>query len=151
MDIKDFLHSDAIILHMEAQSSEDVIKELGGKLYDLGFVKDGFVKATLEREANLPTGLELGGSVHAAIPHVDIEYVNKPALGLATLEEPVIFHSMIDKTKDIPVRLVIMLALEQPKSQIEMLQQIAGLLQSPDIINKIMEAGTADEVYAALG
>lgn len=150
MEIKKFLDSKAITLNLDAGSSEDVIRELGGKLYDLGFVKDGFVEATLEREANMPTGLELMGDVNAAIPHVDIEYVNKSALGLATLKSPVSFKSMIDREKDVPVQLVIMLALDQPKSQIEMLQNVAGLLQSPDTIQALMAAKTPEEIYLAL-
>jgi mannitol/fructose-specific phosphotransferase system IIA component (Ntr-type) len=36
----------------------------------------------------MPTGLPLGGEFNAAIPHVDIEYVNKSALALATLCTP---------------------------------------------------------------
>lgn len=150
MQIRKFLDADAITLKLDANTSEDVIRELGGKLFDLGFVKDGFVEATLEREANMPTGLELMGDVNAAIPHVDIEYVNKPALGLATLVKPVSFKSMIDKEKDVPVQLVIMLALDQPKSQIEMLQNVAGLLQSPDTIQALMTAKSPEEIYLAL-
>lgn len=151
MEIPKFLDAKAISLNLDATSSEDVIRELGGKLYDLGFVKEGFVEATLEREANMPTGLELMGDVNAAIPHVDIEYVNKPALGLATLANEVVFKSMVDRETDVPVRLVIMLALDQPKSQIEMLQNVAGLLQSPETIQALMNAKTPEEIYLALG
>jgi galactitol PTS system EIIA component len=150
MNIIDFLNPEAIFIQYEAKNSEEVIGVLGAKLYQLGYVKDNFIEAALEREADMPTGLPLGGEINAAIPHVDIEYVNRPALGFATLKEPVIFCNMVDKDEKVPVRLVIMLALEQPKSQIEMLQSVAGLLQQPAVITKLMAAKSPQEILEIL-
>ena len=150
MNLIDFLSPEAISIQLTADNAEDVIVLLGNRLYDLGYVKDDFVEATLAREAEMPTGLPLAGDINAAIPHVDIEYVNRPALALATLTHPVIFHNMVDSDEDVPVRLVIMLALDQPKSQIEMLQQVAGVLQNPKIVNRLMAAEDVDEVLVAL-
>lgn len=150
MEIKDFLDPGAIILNMEAETSEDVIRELGGKLLDLGFVNDDFVEATLAREANMPTGLPLGGTVNAAIPHVDIEFVKKSALGLATLKQEVMFNNMVENEVEVPCRLVIMLALDQPKTQVEMLQSVAAVLQQPAVIDALIAAESVEEIYAAL-
>jgi PTS system galactitol-specific IIA component len=150
MKIIDFLHQEAIILNMKAARSEEAIRELGGKLRNLGFVKEDFVEATLQREANMPTGLPLGGDYNAAIPHVDIEYVNKSALGLATLQEPVVFYNMVENDVEVPCQLVIMLALDKPKSQVEMLQSVAGVLQNPEIIEELMIARSVEEIYAVL-
>jgi PTS system galactitol-specific IIA component len=150
MKISSFLKPQAIVVQLEAQSSEEVIRALGTRLLDLGYVKQNFVAATLEREANMPTGLPLGGDINAAIPHVDIEFVNHSALALATLQKPVIFYNMVDSDEAVPVQLVIMLALDQPKSQIEMLQQVSGILQQPELILKLMAARAPDEVLAIL-
>lgn len=150
MKITDFLNEGAVILGSEATSSEEVIRALGGKLRDLGYVKDNFVEAALEREADMPTGLPLGGEYNAAIPHVDIEYVNQSALGLATLNENVVFYNMVDSSEVVPCRLVIMLALDTPKSQIEMLQSVAAVLQNPDTIRKLVNAKTTEDVFSAL-
>ncbi len=150
MNIKDFLCEEAVVLGLDAATSEEVIRELGGKLRDQGYVKDNFVEAALEREANLPTGLPLGGEYNAAIPHVDIEYVNKSALGLATLKQEVVFYNMVESDEEVPCRLVIMLALDQPKSQIEMLQSVAAVLQNPEIISKLVNAETTEEVFEIL-
>lgn len=151
MNITDLLNPQAVVLHMEAADSTEVIQKLGDRLRELGFVKDDFVEATLAREASMPTGLPLGGSVNAAIPHVDIAYVNRPALALATLKKPVIFRNMVEPEQEVPVQLVIMLALEQPKSQIEMLQQVALILQRPDVVDRLMAATTLEEVFEVLG
>jgi galactitol PTS system EIIA component len=81
---------------------------------------------------------------------VDLEYVNRPAIALATLKKPVIFHHMVMNEEEVPVRLVIMLALDQPKAQIEALQQVAEVLQSPEIVNELLSAQTSAEVLAIM-
>jgi galactitol PTS system EIIA component len=150
MAVLDFLKREAVCTQVEAKTSEEVIRLLGGKLYRLGYVKDGFIEATLQREANLPTGLPLGGEFNAALPHVDIEYVNKPALALASLIEPVVFHNMVDADEEVSVRLVIMLALDQPKSQITMLQEVSLIFQQPEIVRQLTEATTPEQVLSIL-
>ncbi len=150
MKIKDYLCDEAVIIGLDASDSEQVIRTLGGKLLNLGYVKENFVEATLEREANMPTGLPLGGEYNAAIPHVDIEYVNQSALGLATLKQDVVFCNMVENDVEVPCRLVIMLALDQPKSQIEMLQSVAAVLQDQEIVKKLVSAETAEEIFSIL-
>ncbi len=150
MNIKDYLCDDAVIIGLEAGNSEQVIRKLGGKLRNLGYVKENFIEAALEREANMPTGLPLGGEYNAAIPHVDIEYVNQSALGLATLKQDVVFYNMVENEVEVPCRLVIMLALDQPKSQIEMLQSVAALLQDPEMVKKLVSAETAEDIFSIL-
>ncbi len=150
MKVEQFLHPEAICLQLTAENAEEVIRLLGTKLHALGHVKDGFIEATLEREKNMPTGLPLGGDINAAIPHVDIEFVNRPALALATLTKPVAFRNMVDADEEVPVRLVIMLALDQPKSQITMLQEVSGILQQPDIVRQLVDAPTPEKVFGIL-
>ncbi len=150
MSIVELLRPEAISLQLEAHSMEDVIQTLGTSLLQLGYVKDNFIEATLRREASMPTGLPLGGAINAAIPHVDIEYVNRSALALATLQQPVVFHNMVDPEEDVPVQLVIMLALDQPKSQIQTLQEVAEILQKPSVIDSLMAARTSEEVFKTL-
>jgi galactitol PTS system EIIA component len=150
MRISDFLQPAGIEIWLEAESSADVITALGSRLFKLGCVKDDFVAATLKREAAMPTGLPLSGAINAAIPHVDIEFVNKSALALATLKSPVVFYNMVDSEEAVPVHLVIMLALDQPKSQIEMLQRVSEILQQPELIAKLMAAAAPEDVLRLL-
>jgi galactitol PTS system EIIA component len=150
MSISSLLPIGAVKPHFSADTASEVIEVLGGILSRAGYVKPGFVAATLAREATMPTGLPLGGPINAAIPHVDAEYVERPALALATLETPVIFRNMVDPEAEVPVRLVIMLALDHPKSQVEMLQQVAEILQSPSIVDRLMAANSPDEIMNVL-
>jgi galactitol PTS system EIIA component len=62
----------------------------------------------------------------------------------------VVFFNMVDSEEALPVRLVIMLALDQPKSQIEMLQRVSDILQRPELILKLMAAPAASDVLTLL-
>src|SRR5690606_40875728 len=113
MKIPELLHPEAIFVNLDAADSTAVITELGNRLLKLGAVKEGFVEATLAREASMPTGLPLMGEFNAALPHVDIEYVNRPALALATLRSE-------EHTSELQSRenLVCRLLLEKKKNKI---------------------------------
>jgi galactitol PTS system EIIA component len=144
------LDSDAVCLKMDARDSFDVIENLGIRLYIDGYVKDTFVDAAWAREQKLPTGLPLGGEINAAIPHTDIIHVLKAGVGMATLKKPVVFKNMVNPEEDVSVQLVFLLSLEHPHAQIEMLQEIAGVLQNPETVNKLMSANTFEDVQTAL-
>jgi PTS system galactitol-specific IIA component len=144
------LDRDAVCLQMDAKDAHDVIENLGIRLFIDGYVKDTFVDAAWAREQKLPTGLPLGGEINAAIPHTDVIHVLKPGLAMATLKRPVVFKNMINPEEDVKVRLVFMLSLEHPKSQIEMLQEIAGVLQNADVVNRLLTADSFEDVQTAL-
>ena len=149
MNILDFLVPGSVALNYAANDSKDVIAHLGKCLLDAGYVRETFVDAALDRESRLPTGLPLSGDVNAAIPHTEVEHVLKPGLAMATLLTPVTFQNMVSPEEAVPCQLVFVMALDQPKAQVEMLQEIAGVLQNPAIINNLMAAKDFAEVRAA--
>ena len=148
MNILDFLVSSSVALHYEASDAKAVITHLGKLLFDAGYVRETFVDAALDRESRLPTGLPLSGDVNAAIPHTEVEHVLKPGLAMATLSAPVTFQNMVSPEEAVPCQLVFVMALDQPKAQIEMLQEIAGILQNPAVIQSLMQANDFEEVRA---
>ena len=145
MALSELLLESTITLNLDSQSSADVIQHLGSKLLDAGLVKESFINAALEREKVMPTGLPLGGIINAAIPHTDVEHVHKAGVAMATLAQPVIFQNMVNPTEGVEVRIVFLLALDQPKSQIEMLQEIASVLQNPNLIEGLVSAKSIPE------
>ncbi len=148
--IADLLQPECVLLNRKFERSEDVIRAVGDALYKAGYVKDSFVQAAIEREKTLPTGLPLAGGINAAIPHTEIEHVIKPALGLVTLANEVNFQNMVSPQEAVPVKLVIILALEKPKAQVEMLQEIASVLQNPDLVRRLLAASNFDDVIMEL-
>ena len=146
MNILDFLVPGSVALHFSAHDSSDVITHLGNLLFAAGYVRDSFVDAALDRESRLPTGLPLSGEVNAAIPHTEVEHVLKPGLAMATLTTPVNFQNMVMPEEAVPCRLVFVMALDQPKAQVEMLQEIAGILQDQVVIEQLMSASSFEDV-----
>ena len=138
--ILELLEPTAVKLQIEAKDSADVTAQLGSLLMEAGFVRDTFINAALERESQLPTGLPLGGMYNAAIPHTDVEHVIKPGLAMATLVKPISFQNMVQPDESVPVQLVFFMALDQPKAQVEMLQEIAMVLQDAQVIEELMNA-----------
>src|SRR5262245_7852631 len=117
MNILNFLSPGSVALHYSAADSKDVITHLGTRLFDEGYVRETFVKAALDRESRLPTGLPLSGNINAAIPHTEVEYVIKPGLAMATLSAAVPFQNMISPEEAVPCQLIFVMALDQPKAQ----------------------------------
>ncbi len=138
-------------LRMKAASAEEVIRRMAARLEEAGFVRPSFVEAVLERERTNPTGLPLAGELHVAIPHADVEHVIAPALAVATLERPVAFRNMANPEETVPVSVVILMALNEPHRQIEMLRRLAELFQDPDRVRRIYEAGSPEELIEGLG
>jgi PTS system galactitol-specific IIA component len=148
--IAELLQPSCVLLNRTYDNSEEIIRAVGAELYKAGFVKETFAQAAIEREKNLPTGLPLAGGLNAAIPHTEIEHVIKPALGLVTLAKEVNFQNMVSPGESVPVRMVFVLALEQPKAQIEMLQEIASVLQNPELVKRLLEATTFEKAIEEL-
>jgi len=140
--IAQLLDEQCVLLNCEAIDAAEVIRAIGEKLLNQGYVKDTFIKAAIDREKELPTGLPLAGGINAAIPHTDIDHVIHPALGMATLKQEVPFQNMANPQETVPVRLVFLLALEQPKAQIEILQEVAKILQNPSLVDDLLRQDT---------
>jgi len=144
------IEREAIETRVDAASSEEVIRLLAARLEKLGYVRPGFAEAVLAREASMPTGLPMGRDSNVAVPHTDPEHVLKPGIALATLSHPVDFANMEDSEEAVPVGLVFMLALNDKDKQIEMLQQIMLTIQDETLSQKLLDAGTPDELLALL-
>jgi PTS system galactitol-specific IIA component len=150
MRLANLVEKSAIILNYEARDAEDVVTMLGKCLEDSGYVRESFVKAALKREESMPTGLPLSGSANAAIPHTDVEHVLQAGVALATLKNTVTFQNMANPEESVDVRLVLLLALDKPKAQIEMLQEIAGILQDSNLIEQFLAAQSPEAILKIL-
>ncbi len=149
MGLNQYLSESNILLGLEAESSSDVIRQLGKTLLEDGYVKESYIDAVINREKTLPTGLPLDGDVNVAIPHTDIEHVNKSAVAMATLAKPVTFQNMVDPSESVAVKIVFLLALEEPHAQIEMLQEVAGVVQNAGVLKALLAATDPKEVIRA--
>lgn len=148
--LNELLVKEAIILNLDVNSSSEVIEILGNRLKAAGYVHKTFVQGALDRESRLPTGLPLGGKYNAAIPHTEVQHVKKAGLALATLKNEVTFKNMVNPSEEVPVKIVFVMALSEPHQQVSMLQEIAGVLQNEDTLDKLISAKTSNEIIKAL-
>jgi len=143
------MNSDLIALNLEVKNKEEVIKELGKRMFEKGYVKSTYIDAVLEREKTLPTGLDIG-EMCVAIPHTDSKHVNESNVALAVLKNPVEFRNMIDPSKKVEVMVVFLLAINDPDSQVTLLSKLMSVFQNVELLKQIKNSSSTEEVTKLL-
>ena len=130
-------------------TKEEVINALAERMSQDGYTKDSYLEAVLERETKMPTGL-ITQAYGIAIPHSDPEHVNRSAIAVALLDEPVNFKNMAAPEEDVPVRLVMLLAIAEKGSVTKVLARLAEMFLSPDLLNHFLTMKTAAQLSTHL-
>jgi PTS system galactitol-specific IIA component len=138
-----------ILVNEVISNKEEIITKLGGLLFQNGFVKDTYTKAVLDREIVYPTGLK-ARVTGVAVPHTDTIHVIKPAVAIATLKEPVIFHGMGAPDTDVDVSIVLMLAIHDPQEVVDVLRKIIFVIEDDEALRKILAADDKVEIKNTL-
>lgn len=118
-------------------SKEEALTYLSDKLIEKEIVKESYKEAILNREKVFSTGLQFE-KYGIAIPHTDVEHVNKEQIAVMTLENPVSFYQMGTNDVEVSVKVIFMLALKEAHSQLTILQQLIEILQDKEIMEKLM-------------
>ena len=103
--------------HQKVESQDQLFQMMTDKMLEAGCVKENYYEGISNREKEYPTGL-LVNQTGFAIPHTDSERVNKSQICFLSLDEPIEFEDMVDKSHKISVELVFMLAMAQPHEQV---------------------------------
>lgn len=140
---------DLIELNMEAATAEEIIQRLGALMVAKQYVKTSYIKAVLEREKSLPTGLALGDFC-VAIPHTDSVHVNQSNIAIACLKQAALFQSMINPQEQLKVELVFLLAVRDPNSQVQLLKNLMAVFQNKELLLQIRNAASKSEVSSLL-
>lgn len=126
-----YLDKELCLFQLEVKDQKELFQVMSEQLKNAGCVKDSFLEGITNREQEFPTGLEVN-QIGFAIPHTDSAHVNSSQICFASLKEPLVFSDMTDKSHEIPVRLVFMLAMSQPHEQIDTLQNLVSLFQNEE-------------------
>ncbi len=138
-----------IAFDLQAKDAKEVIDLLAGKMHAQGLVAAEYGLQTWAREQVHPTGLPTKPFC-IAFPHADAEGVNKSALGVAVMHQPVIFQNMADPDEGLDVMLVFMLANRDPEEQIQTLRNLAVLFGQPEKLTELREQATLQGVESWL-
>lgn len=139
------IRDDYIAINVLAPDAETVITLLAERLEATGAVELGYGAATIAREHKHPTGLPTQPFC-IAIPHAGTEGVNRSAIAVASLQEPVIFQNMADPDEELAVELVLLLANNNPEEQVKTLRNLALLFGEPDKLVELRALSSPAEI-----
>lgn len=142
-------HESLIAFDLQAKDAKEVIGLLAGKMHAQGLVTAAYGAQTWARELAHPTGLPTKPFC-IAFPHADAEGVNKSALGVAVMRQPVKFRNMADPDEGLDVMLVFMLANRDPQEQIQTLRNLAVLFGQPEKLIELRDQTTLQGVESWL-
>lgn len=140
--LSELVAPEAVVLDLARGTKEEIVKALAAgiararKDVDAGKA----AAAAMKREALSSTGLGMG----VAIPHGRVEGLARPAAALGRSKEGLPFDAIDGK----PVHLVFLI-LSPPHDEgahLHILEKISSLLLSDYLRERLMEAGTAEEV-----
>jgi PTS system galactitol-specific IIA component len=136
------------LLHPQVTDAPALLRTMAGRARDAGLVGEGFADAVVAREEQFPTGLPT--PVPAAIPHTDPVHVRRPGRVVALLRDPVDFVEMGSTDRYVSVRLVVMLLVDDPQAQVEVLGATIAALQDPGLAARLDGVRGPDDLAAAL-
>lgn len=143
------LDRELIFLDLDAASSDEVMEAVGGKLIETGYCKPDYVEALKQREKDFPTGIDTG-NIGLAIPHTAVDYVNKGKIAIARLRKTVPFQQMGNDDETVNVKLVFMLAVDDPNQHLAKLQGIVEVIQDETTLQKFLDAKEQKEIIEAI-
>lgn len=134
-----------VLLDIEAKTDQEAIEILAKHLYAEGIVKESYIEAVKEREKVFSTGLgfeEMG----IAIPHTDSVHVNRQAIAIGVLKNPVRFCHMGMPEVPVEVEMMFMMAIEKPDSQVEFLSKMMDIFQTEGRLPALKAAAGREEI-----
>jgi fructose-specific phosphotransferase system IIA component len=144
MELNKVIREDCICI-LKGKTKEEVLSELcelidtSGKIQNISKLKESI----FYREKLMSTGIGLG----LAIPHVRIESVKEPIIAIGISHKGIPDYESID---DQIVKIVIMIVAgkDQHKLYIKLLSQIVAKLKSDNVIENLLSAKDASEIYS---
>ena len=123
---------------------DELLRHLAGLMAGQGYVDEVYGDKIVEREASYPTGLQFG-DIAIALPHGDPAYVRQSAAAVARCPG-VKFHGMEDPDEEIPVDLVVMLAVKDPDAHLAVLNNLMQMFTKPEMCRDVLKASDPTEI-----
>ncbi|MHA1971570.1 MAG: PTS sugar transporter subunit IIA [Candidatus Hodarchaeales archaeon] len=143
---------DIFIIKTNTKTKQEVVHELVNVLVTNGYIKPSYEEAIHTREKEFPTALQLEGEYNVAIPHAETEHVNKAAIALAILEQPILWENMEDPDEKIQVHLVFLLAITNPELVVPNLKAMTeNIFSRPKVVEEIKTSTDFEQLKLMLG
>lgn len=146
----DLFKPELMFFGIEAQDRISLFKCLEASLKEMGYIKDSWYDAIVEREKNFATGLQFE-TIAVALPHVDPEHLIKPYIAVIKPKKPIVFEGMAGIGGEIPAELIVNLGLtEHAEGQVAVLQALMGFFLEADAVKDIMAQDTPEGMVATM-
>ena len=136
----------SVLVFSEKVSKHDALDSLVDAVSETGAIqdKDAFRDAVHDRERVLSTGIGQG----VAIPHVRIDAVTEPTLGIGVSASGIDF----DTLDDAPVHIIFMFAMPtgSQKAYLSLLSKVMHAVKNPDFTKRLTAGATPGEVLETL-
>lgn len=146
----DLFKPELVFFDFEATDRFDFFKKMEASLKEMGYIKDSWYGAIVEREKNFATGLQFE-TIAVALPHVDPEHLIKPYIAVIKPKKPIVFGGMAGIGGEIPTELIVNLGLtEHAEGQVAVLQALMGVFLEADAVKDIMAQDTPEGMVATM-
>ena len=143
------LKPELIMIDLDAQNSDDALRQLATLFVKHGFARDTYPQAIIDREKLFPTALPTE-ACDIAIPHCDRDHVLKSAIGVGTLKNPVAFQQMAEPETTLHPRVLFMLAIDDPNGQLDTLMSLMAVLQEKKLLEELLAANAVEAIMETL-
>lgn len=145
MATSEMFQPELIDLHLKAETEVELFETIAGRLKELGYVNDGYLEGIKKREEIFPTGL-ITEYLNIALPHSDTQFVERPFIYIARIENPVNVHQMGDNQK-MEVKDFLFLGIKEPSKQVGLLQELMVLFQKQAFVEHFCQASDSKEMF----
>lgn len=149
MNYTSLFQNDLIEVNSEYASQKEMFEFISQKLYEKKLVKETFQEAIIKREKEYPTGLFIGKD-SIAIPHTDVEHIERPFIYVIKLNKTLPFVQMATTEEWVDVNSVFILGIKEPSKQAGLLSQIMSKVQNDQFTNEFSHISTVSEMEAFL-
>lgn len=136
----------AVRIFPNGLSKHEALDQLIDAIHSLGVVtdRDTFARAVRERETVMSTGIGCG----VAIPHVRIDAVTKPTVGVGISHEGIEFNTLDNK----PVHIIVLFAMPtgSQKEYLGLLAQVMTAMKVTGFREELGACESAEEVMKLL-
>lgn len=142
-DLSEIINEDNIALDVDVKSRDELLQYLANFAKKLGYAADATAvdKKYLAREAESSTGMEKG----IAIPHAQDKTINRSAMLIAKLKQPIEWKTFDDQPVDIVISFLIP-DQDDGSNHLEYLSSTSKLLMHDEFVESLKNAKTKAEI-----
>lgn len=143
------IEEDLICTDLKVSDRWEAIDVLSELLFKKGYVTEQYAEKSKERERGFPTALPTKPTA-VAIPHTWAEFCIEPAIAVGILDESVPWIEMGTKDRPQDVRIVLLLSITEPESQVHFLRTVIDFFVIPENIENLLASNGVKETKAIL-